>query len=232
LAVAKKRWVEVTPTSGDSVQKQSLISIRPNTIAFSAQFILSNDLRGMKRVRLFLDSENREIGFVFLREADPSIASYALTQDGGSGETNSRAIGVAGLMADNEWIRAVAAEKDRRVRKFAPKWDATTAPPKWVISLCPAFETRVTDKSEIASGTRGIYRYRQGRDVVYIGRGQVRSRASAPERREWEFETIEYTEIASNEAQEKWEAFWLDAYVQENCVLPRYNRVAGKKGGD
>lgn len=228
--MAGKRWIEVSPTSGDSVQKQALISIRPNTIAFSAQFILSSDLRDMKKVRLFLDQEGRQIGFVFLREADPEIRSYALTQDGGNKETNGRAIVVARLMADNEWIRAVAMEKDRRVRRFVPTWDSTTTPPKWVISLCPAFETRVTDRSNIDSGTTGIYRYRQGSDVVYIGRGQVRSRASAPERRDWEFETIEYTEIESNDAQEKWESFWLDAHVQEHGTLPRYNRIAGRKG--
>jgi hypothetical protein len=76
----------------------------------------------------------------------------------------------------------------------------------WTISLCPAFEMRVGSGSEIPANAAGIYRYLRGNDVVYIGRGTIRSRFNSPERQEWDFDTIEYS-IVLNDQQPHWESY-------------------------
>ena len=97
----------------------------------------------------------------------------------------------------------------------------------WVVSLRPAFEVRASARTEVPSDARGIYRYRRGDEVVYIGRGQIRSRLNAPERNEWDFDTIEYSILLDEEQQEHWESHWLDAFVAERGKLPVYNRIGG-----
>jgi hypothetical protein len=86
----------------------------------------------------------------------------------------------------------------------------------------------VSDRSEIPSTTRGIYRYRRGDDIVYIERGQIRSRSQAPECEEWDFETIEYSIVPDEAQQKKWEAYWLDKHVEQHSKLPFYNRIKGE----
>ena len=102
--------------------------------------------------------------------------------------------------------------------------------------MCPGFEVKVSHKSEIPSDLRGIYRYLRGiyrylrgDEVVYIGRGVIRSRASSPERTEWDFDIIEYSVVTDESSQVKWEAYWLDIHVAEHNGLPFYNRIGGKK---
>ncbi len=53
---------------------------------------------------------------------------------------------------------------------------------------------------------------------------------NSPERVEWEFDLIEYSEIAEEEEQERWESYWLDQFVKENGRLPIYNRIGGRTG--
>jgi hypothetical protein len=131
------------------------------------------------------------------------------------------------LVKERPWIQAVANEPDVLIRRFEPQWDKFEE--LWVVQLCPAFECRVSDRSEISTTTRGIYRYLRGDEIVYIGRGQVRSRARAPERDQWNFETIEYSIVADDAQQAKWEAHWLDAHVRRHGRLPFYNRIGGTK---
>ena len=45
---------------------------------------------------------------------------------------------------------------------------------------------------------------------------------------EWDFDIIEYSLIEDEEEQFRWEAFWLDKFVEEHGKLPIYNRISGK----
>jgi hypothetical protein len=205
----------------------ALVSIRRDQIAFNAHFVAIAHLEEFSHVSVFAAPQLFRLGLQFHPEA-PDEDAIALTNDGGSSRgRRGRCIQVAGLMRDHPWLAAVARIEDPRLRRFEPKWLSTDS--MWVISLCPAFEHRVSDRSDIPTRDSGIYCYKRGDEIVYIGRGQIRSRLGANDREEWDFETIEYSLVSDEAEQVKWEAFWLDRFVEQHGKLPIYNRISGKR---
>ena len=129
------------------------------------------------------------------------------------------------------WIEAVANLPDKKDRRFFPKKEGNI----WAIQLCPAFEKRnARESANIPSGVVGIYRYvRENGEIVYIGRGNIRDRLNSPERKDWDFDTIEYSIVKDPDKQVKWETYWLNKYKQKNKgKLPFYNKVSGFESKD
>lgn len=96
----------------------------------------------------------------------------------------------------------------------------------------PIFENSVlkNDYLNIPSGICGIYRYLDNGNIVYIGKGNIRDRLNEISRKEWKFDTIEYSIIQDSESQFQWESFWLNSYKKANQnYLPAYNLISGKQ---
>lgn len=219
------QWVKVRREGGEEPEATPFITIRRGGVAFNAAFVRSAHLEDKTSVSVLIDSESMRVGFKFLD--DPCDADcYALTRDGGGRGTGVGRWAQAGVLLREPWVAAVARIGDIRLRKFKPKWSSTDS--MWVITLCPAFELRVNADSEIPSDAGGIYRYLRGDEVVYIGRGRIRSRFNSPERREWDFEVIEYSLVPDEQQQAHWESHWLDSFVAKHGKLPIYNRIGGK----
>lgn len=203
-------------------EKVPLISIHPKYIGFNSQFILQSNLQDESRTTIFIDRDNWQLAFKFHSDvADKD--SYALAKDG----KNARTFQSSALMKEHPWIAAIGRLGQHRARQFQPQWDNLNQ--LWVITLCPAFESRVSSKSDIPSNARGIYCYKQADEVVYIGRGIIRSRANSPDREDWDFETIEYSLIEDPKQQERWETYWLDRHAEQCGKLPLYNRIGGSR---
>jgi hypothetical protein len=184
------KWIEYRrKTKGKPVDPVPLVTIRPNQIAFNAHFIASANLGHEPYVSVFVDPVQFRLGFKFDVKL-PNEDAIALTNDGGPGGKGGkgRCVGAAGLMKEHPWLKAVGDINDARRRRFKPQWSGIDG--MWVISLCPSFEHRVSDRSDV-SDKRGIYRYKRGDEIVYIGRGQILSRLGSNERKAWDFETIE-----------------------------------------
>ncbi len=219
-------WIKHRRRGGETIDPIPLVTIRRLAIAFNTHFTALAKLTDMTRVSVFLDRDHFRIGFEFHKNSSDED-SYSLLADGGGGARSGggRVIQPYALMNANPWIAAVGKIEDPRQRRFKPEWHS--ADKKWIISLCPAFEISVSHKSDIPSDVRGIYRYRRDDEIVYIGRGIVRSRLQAPERKEWDFDVIEYSQLQSETEQERWESYWLDQFVKQNGKLPLYNRISG-----
>ena len=220
-------WVKHKRKGGATLEQVNRISIRRTSIAFNSHFVATAHLEETPYVIIHVDAEKFRLGFEFIASSQDRD-SFALTADGGykGGKKRSRAVQVAGLMRENSWLAATGSINDPTLRQFEPKWSSTDS--KWVISLAPSFEHRVSDRSDIPAQARGIYRYKRGDEIVYIGRGQIRSRLGSGERENWDFETIEYS-IVCDETQEKWETYWLDVFAAHSGKLPIYNRIAGNR---
>ena len=123
------------------------------------------------------------------------------------------------------------------VTKLAPKSRRFTVSKEgnlWVIQLCPAFEEqRARESADIPSDASGVYRYvRESGEVVYVGRGLIKSRLAEPQRVDWDFDRVEYSIVSNPDDQVMWETYWLDKIKRENKgKLPRYNRVSGAATG-
>jgi hypothetical protein len=221
-----EEWIMHNRKGGTMPEAKSLVSIRPAAIAFNAHFVKTAEIDRNSFVSIRIKPDSFQVGFKFHNDSKIEN-SYTLSHDGGgSRRGRGRSIQITSLLRENPWLKAVSLEPDQRLRRFEPKW--ISADSLWVISVSPSFEIRVSDKSDIPSDISGIYRYKREDEIVYIGRGQVRSRTQAFGREDWDFDTIEYSVV--NEAdQEKWESFWLDHFFRQHAKLPIYNRIAGKK---
>lgn len=215
-------WVKVRRKGGETPEATPFVTFRQGGVAFNATFMRTANLEGKTHVAILVDRESMRVGFKFL-DGPSDADSYALTRDGGG--TGDGRWAQAGALFGEPWVAAVLRIKDSRHRRFKPVW--SSADSMWIVSLCPAFDTRVSAGSEIPSTACGIYRYLRGGEVVYIGRGQIRSRFNAPERREWDFEIIEYSLVPNEQQQAHWESYWLDAFVAQYGKLPIYNRIGG-----
>ena len=104
---------------------------------------------------------------------------------------------------------------------------------KWVLNLSPSFENAIhkMDLTKLDSNLVGIYRYKKldTDEIVYIGKGQIKHRFNSPERKDWDFDIIEYSEIKENDSQNKWESYWIEKFKKDFKKLPRYNSIGGKR---
>jgi hypothetical protein len=220
-------WIEFEREDAFEGSDQPFITITPGEkIFFSAVFCRLAGLGPDKKVRIYVETDDRKLAFEFGEEG-----RYALCQAGRSNRGNmpvAMSCSCAGLVRKLAWVEAVAHLPNRKDRRFTPRKEGT----KWVIQLCPAFEQRNARESEkIPADAIGIYRYlRDGSEVVYIGRGHIRDRLAEAKRKDWDFDTIEYSIVKDPDAQSKWEGFWLRKYAERNKgKAPLYNVLLGSE---
>jgi len=59
--------------------------------------------------------------------------------------------------------------------------------------------------------------------------GDIRTRLKDLQRKDWLFDTIEYSIIKDKESRTEWESFWIERFKSENDnKLPAYNLIRGK----
>ena len=225
-------WIKQPRKGGMTPEPTALITFRNNQIAFNSLFIEKNKLTDHKFVVIYTIESEFKIGFKFIQDTAASDEdSYSLSQDGGSKsldkKTSSRVIQVQALMKEQKWLNEVSQLNDAKLKRFEPVWSKFDN--LWVVQLSPAFEKKVSERSLIPSSVVGIYRYKRGEEIVYIGKGAVKSRLGSSERETWDFDLIEYSEISSEDDQFKWESYWLDKFIEAHGRLPVYNRIGGRK---
>ncbi len=189
-------------------------------ITFNSVFSKIAELQTKTFVTISVDSESLKIGFDFHNGKKHN--SFRLTRRAGKHDFTCSGQGLGQKYA---WIASVA-RLAARERRFTPSREGKL----WVIQLCPAFEERrARESSEIPSNVWGVYRYiRENGEIVYIGRGEIRTRLSQPERRDWDFDRVEYSIVSDPDQQVRWEDYWLTRFRETNKgKLPIYNKISG-----
>lgn len=199
------------------------ISIRRNGfLAISADFVRMAKIEDCTRVTLFLAANGMRLGIQFHSDERDDDA-FILGHDGGNRKSLNRIVVAKTLITQSDLLRSLLNE-DSRVRRFEPQRDENG---RWIINLAPCFERRATEVAGLPKQGTGIYRYVRGQEVIYIGRGDLRNRAASQERKQWDFDVIEYSILNDEMAEKKWEAFWLNEFRRRNGVWPKYNKLAG-----
>jgi hypothetical protein len=219
-------WEEVKRQDKFEGSNRPYISISSPHFAFNATFTRIAEISTRHRVKIYADPEFLRLGFEFLTEDKPN--SLALTQ-ASSEKIGEKRTGLScsalGVINQYPWVKGITKlpRKDRRF--YDPKKEGQL----WVIELSPAFEARRDREStDIPSDAVGIYRYvRENGEVVYIGRGEIKKRLASPERKDWDFDTVEYSIVKDPDQQVRWEAYWIEKFQEENGKFPFYNKVAG-----
>jgi hypothetical protein len=226
---AMANWIKFIRTDGQSPDARSLVTLRPGALAFNSHFIRTNKLQEQTRVSVYCDPSRYRIGLQFHVDGSDQN-SFAVTADGGKTGGVNRAVQISSVMKQHRWLAAAARNLKPSGRRYQPVWFAPDG--LWIINVRPSFEIRVASADLIEAGLLGIYRYRTGEQIVYIGRGDIRGRAGSAERANWGIDSIEYSVIEDAADREKWEASWLDEHRNEFGTLPLYNRIGGTRGSE
>lgn len=209
---------------GTELRKQRIRTAGPsakvhvNRISFNVSLYRTANLETNEYVRIRIDNVNRKIGFKF--EDEPDDYNYKLVVSRGGKATTCSCAQLQSL----PWVKAVAH------LTIKPAFPLKREGSFWVITLCPAFELscKRTDAAKIPSDARGIYRYMLGGKIVYIGKGFIKNRLNEEQRKGWQFDTIEYSNIENEQDALFWENYWINRFKDENnSEFPPYNTISG-----
>lgn len=216
MSLKDKKFIR-TKTSDSN---QPLVTISGGSFSFNSKFVKEFELKKYSRVTFYIDEENFKVGFEFHSNILDKN-SHSLQIRGGTALTKAQE-----AIFNTPFLKKVNSLISTTDKRFPAVFDRVDR--LYVISVCPAFEIKTTILSEIDSEARGIYRYLDENNVVYIGKGRIKSRANSPERADWKFDVIEYSIVENEEAQIEWESYWIKRYREDNNTqLPRYNKISG-----
>lgn len=205
--------------------EEAKISFRTEHIGFNAFFCRAASIHDGMRVQFYIESSVYKVGFRF-HEDRSEQNSYLLSSEPSGGGYHCAGIN---LYNSHGWINAIV-KLPANQRRFVPIEERTPEGKIWVVTLCPCFDIcRARESTDILATEAGIYRYVRDNEVVYIGRGNVKDRLSAPHRADWDFDIVEYSVIEDPDEQVKWESHWINKFKQENGKLPLFNRISGAR---
>jgi hypothetical protein len=210
--------------------QDSVLYINKSGISFSASFIKKEKLESAEGVKFFVDDEDPYfLGFIFTNEASApntlSLMASGRSKGGSAGVT----IKAAELINKSIVLKSVQSLPNKLDRTFEISFDKQQK--IYSILLRPNFEVTAkwSDKNRIPDSFSGIYRYLDNNgQIVYIGKGNIKSRASSPERSQWGVAKIQYSVIDSEEKSFYWENYYLERFVNINGARPPFNIIMGK----
>ena len=223
--------MSIKEVSLDRIPAQdSVLVINKSGISFSAKFVKKEKLQDAKGVKFFVDDvDPYYLGFKFKNELDEpntlSLMASGRTRGGGAGFT----IKASELINKNPILKNVQKMNSKQDRTFEIFFDKKES--IYSILVRPNFEIIVNylDKNTIPEAFKGIYRYRNKEDqIIYIGKGGIKTRVNSPERRDWGIQKIEYSILLDDELSFYWENYYLDRYLSTHGSKPPFNVIMGK----
>ena len=210
--------------------QDSVLYINKSGISFSANFVKKENLQEAKGVKFFEDDEDPYyLGFKFKNDLEESntLSLVASTRGkfGGAGFT----IKASELINKNSILKNIQKMTSRQDRTFEIFYEKKTN--IYSILLRPNFEivVKFSDRNTIPDAFKGIYRYRNNDgQIIYIGKGGVKTRSNSPERKEWGISKIEYSVILDDDKSYYWENYYLERYVSTFGSKPPFNVIMGK----
>ena len=218
-------WKIVEVDQSTRRDAKPFISISYHRINFGVNFARVADIDDSYRVTIYVDEDDFRLAFEFHKEEKPnSLALVADNKKAHSGKRTGLFCSSRGLQKNHPWVVPIT-KLPVGDRRFYPEHESK----KWVISLCPSFETRYARESvNISPDASGIYQYKNEEgEIVYIGRGNISQRLRSPEREDWNFHIVECSLIKDPDLQIKWESHWIESFRTKYGRLPYYNKVSG-----
>jgi hypothetical protein len=210
--------------------QDSVLYINKSGISFSANFIKKEKLQEAKGVKFFEDDEDPYyLGFKFKNDLEESntlsLVASSRSKGGGAGFT----IKASELINKNPILKNIQKMTSKQDRTFEIFYEKKTN--IYSILLRPNFEiiVKFSDRNTIPDAFKGIYRYRNNDgQIIYIGKGGVKTRVNSPERKEWGISKIEYSVLLDDDKSYYWENYYLERYVSTFGAKPPFNVIMGK----
>jgi hypothetical protein len=220
--VFRKIVIDRTPS------KDECLTISKEKFYFSSLFIVNNKLLDKNSVDFLWDDEDPyRLGFEFY---DDDTGSLSMIRNGHS---RGRNVKVQGIVKKSKILQSISLDPSKTNRTFNIKKDKQSG--LFVVVLRPSFEYKVTfeNRNIIPNEMTGIYRYKdKNGQILYIGKGNIKSRLNSPERVSWGIYEIEYSSVPSDEESLKWESYYIQSFQDENGLIPPFNRIMGHTQDD
>lgn len=203
--------------NSDRKSKLPSLTITKNGLFFSIPFVNEAQIDVKRFVKVSFNDENRKIDFEFFKHQVKNSIKI-------QGSRDSQYYIAGKNLFEKEWVKAIIDSSGNRFK-------IEERSKIWSVSVAPAFENKVKRENadKISSKAAGIYRYLDNGEIVYIGKGKIRTRYNKRERVNWIFDEIQYSIVNDDDDQFYWEKFWIKNYKTLNHIRPRYNKNDGVK---
>ena len=210
--------------------QDSVLYINKSGITFSANFIKKEKLQDAKGVKFYSDDEDPYyLGFMFITNLEEPNTLSLMASGRSKGGSAGFTIKAAELINKNPILKNVQRMTSKQDRTFEVLFEKKSG--IYSILLRPNFEIIVnySEKNSIPEAFKGVYRYRsKDGQIIYIGKGGIKTRANSPESSAWGIYKIEYSVLSNDESAFYWENFYLERFVSTYGSKPPFNVIMGK----
>jgi hypothetical protein len=203
------------------------ITISKSGFFFSAEFIDKNKLTTNEYCQFFTSSESDyKFGVTFSKEKDEGSFKIINTMRGKyKDKTMSRCV-TASAFFNNTPIFKELTKNNQRNRfslKFAKEDNC------YIFNVIPSFE--ISKKpNDIPGDITGIYKcFNKDKHVLYIGKGNIKSRIKEHITKGWDLFKVDYSVIKDQDEMFKYESYHLEQYKKENGAYPSENIIGGRR---
>ena len=210
--------------------QDAVLYINKSGLTFSANFIKKHDLQNSEGVKFFSDDDDPFfLGFKFAGDASEPNTLTLLASGRSKGGSAGFTIKATELINKNAILKSIQKLPEKQDRTFEIFFDKKNS--MYSILLRPNFEITIhwSERNKIPEEYSGIYRYsnKEGQ-TLYIGKGDIKSRANSPERKDWGVSKIEYSVILDDTKCFYWENYYLERFVTTYGAKPPFNVIMGK----
>ena len=203
------------------------ITISKSGFFFSAEFIDKNKLTDNNYCQFFTsnDSEHK-FGVTFSKEKNEGSFKIINTLKGKYRDKSmARSVTASAFFNSTPIFKELT--KNKCKNRFSLKF--SEADNCFIFNVIPSFE--ISKKpNDIPGDITGIYKcYDKEKYVLYIGKGNIRSRIKEHLSKGWELSKVDYSVIKDNDEMFKYESYHLEQYKKDNGAYPPENLIGGRK---
>ncbi len=208
-------------------EHEEFITISKSGFFFSAEFIEKNNLRLNQYCQFFTSSENDyKFGVSFSK--DKKEGSFKLMNNmNGKYRDKSMARCVAASAFFNSNPTFNELKKNNHKNRFGLKFCKENN--CYIFNVIPSFE--ISKKpTDIPKDITGIYKcLNKQKHVLYIGKGNLKSRIKEHLSKGWDLHRVDYSVIKDQSEMFKYESYHLEQHKKDNGVYPPENMIAGRR---
>jgi len=203
------------------------ITISKSGFFFSAEFIDKNKLTDNNYCQFFTSNDSEyKFGVTFSKEKNEGSFKIINTLKGKYRDKSmARSVTASAFFNSTPIFKELT--KNECKNRFSLKF--SEADNCFIFNVIPSFE--ISKKpNDIPGDITGIYKcYDKEKYVLYIGKGNIRSRIKEHLSKGWELSKVDYSVIKDNDEMFKYESYHLEQYKKDNGAYPPENLIGGRK---
>lgn len=203
------------------------ITISKSGFFFSAEFIDKNKLTDNNYCQFFTSNDSEyKFGVTFSKEKNEGSFKIINTLKGKYRDKSmARSVTASAFFNSTPIFKELT--KNKCKNRFSLKF--SQADNCYIFNVIPSFE--ISKKpNDIPGDITGIYKcYDKEKYVLYIGKGNIRSRIKEHLSKGWELSKVDYSVIKDNDEMFKYESYHLEQYKKDNGAYPPENLIGGRK---